>query len=139
MACEKIKNPKFKILSTKQIQMTEIQNPKRYDLEGRTLKFTKQIIKFINTLPKNLANVEISRQLIRSAGSIGANYIEANESLSKKDFVMRIKICRKEAKETQYWLKLLDCFEDSQKDHVALLQEAFELMKIFGAILEKAK
>jgi four helix bundle protein len=89
--------------------MNENQNSKKYDLEDRTLNFAKRIIEFINKLQKSLTNIEISKQLVRSAGSIGANYIEANESLSKKDFVMRIKICRKEAKESCYWLKLLIC------------------------------
>jgi|SRR3989338_683391 len=120
--------------------MTEIQNSKRYDLEERTLKFTKRVIEFINKLPKTLTNIEISKQLIRSAGSVGANYIEANESLSKKDFVMRIKICRKEAKESRYWLKLISWDnKEMEEEHTRLIQETSELMKIFGAILEKSK
>ena len=117
--------------------MTENQNSKRYDLEDRTLNFAKQVIAFINKLSKTLTNIEISRQLVRSAGSVGANYIEANESLSKKDFVMRIKICRKEAKESRYWLKLINCDKDFEKRQEDLIQEANELMKIFGAIIEK--
>lgn len=87
--------------------MTKTQNSKYYDLEDRTLQFAKKIIEFINKLPKTLPNLEIIKQLVRSAGSVGANYIEANESLGKKDFLMRIKICRKEAKESRYWLKLI--------------------------------
>lgn len=83
------------------------QNSKPYDLEERTFNFTKLVIEFVNKLPKNTANIEIGKQVIRSAGSVGANYIEANESLSKKDFVMRIKICRKESKESRYWLRLI--------------------------------
>lgn len=117
--------------------MTENQNSKRYDLEDRTLNFAKQIIELVNKLTKTLTNIEISRQLVRSAGSVGANYIEANESLSKKDFVMRKKICRKEAKESRYWLKLINCDKDFEKRQEDLIQEANELMKIFGAILEK--
>ena len=118
--------------------MTEIQNSKRYDLEERTLNFTKQVIEFVNKLSKTLPNTEISKQLVRSAGSVGANYIEANESLSKKDFIMRIKICRKEAKESRYWLKLVSCNnEESEEKQGNLIKEADELMKIFGAILEK--
>ena len=61
----------------------------------------------MDKIPKNLPNTEISKQLVRSAGSVGANYIEANEALSKKDFLMRAKISRKEAKESCYWIKLL--------------------------------
>ena len=60
--------------------MTEIQNSKRYDLEERTLNFAKRVIEFINKLPKTLTNIEISKQLIKSAGSVGTNYIEANEA-----------------------------------------------------------
>ena len=119
--------------------MTKIQNSKHYDLEDRTLQFAKNVIKFINKLPKTLPNLEISKQLVRSAGSVGANYIEANESLSKKDFIMRIKICRKESKESRYWLKLVSCNKESEKDRKDLIQESNELMKIFGAILEKSK
>ena len=120
--------------------MTEIQNSKRYNLEERTLNFTKQIIELINELPKTLTNIEISKQLVRSAGSVGANYIEANESLSKKDFIMRIKICRKEARESRYWLKLISCnnkeCEEKQKN---LIQEADELMKIFWCYIGENK
>lgn len=117
--------------------MTEIQSSKRYDLEDRTLNFTKRVIEFINRLPKTLTNIEISRQLVRAAGSVGANYIEANESLGKKDFMMRIKISRKEAKESRYWLKLVSCSRDSEEEQENLIQEADELMRIFGAIVEK--
>lgn len=74
---------------------------KKFDLEDRTLAFAEAVIKYINEV-KNLANVEIAKQVIRSSGSVGANYIEATEALSKKDFVYRIKLCRKEAKETGY-------------------------------------
>ncbi|MEA1956889.1 MAG: four helix bundle protein [Euryarchaeota archaeon] len=120
--------------------MTEIKNSKRYDLEERTLKFAKEVIKFVKSLPKTIANIEIIKQLVRSSGSVGANYIEANEALSKKDFIMRVKICRKEAKESRYWLKLIEVNgEDAEKQRQLLIQEATELMKIFGAILEKTK
>lgn len=116
-----------------------MQNPKQYDLEDRTLNYAKKVIEFINELPKTLTNIEISKQLVRSAGSVGANYIEANESLSKKDFLMRIKICRKEAKESRYWLKLISCNNEVEKEQASLIQESTELMKIFGAILVKSK
>jgi four helix bundle protein len=119
--------------------MTETQNSKRYDLEERTFNFAKEVIAFVNKLPKTLSNIEVSKQLVRSAGSVGANYIEANESLSKKDFIMRIKICRKEAKESQYWLKLVGCSKEHEEKQRGLIQESLELTKIFGAILEKSK
>ena len=119
--------------------MTKIQNTKRYDLEDRTYKFTKQVIEYVNKLSKTTSSIEIAKQLIRSAGSIGANYIEANEALSKKDFAMRIKICRKEAKETRYWLKLSEPAADLKATQQELIQEVTELMKIFGSIVEKLK
>ena len=120
--------------------MTKIQNSKQYDLEERTLKFAKQVREFTKKLPKNLANIEDARQLIKASGSVGANYIEANESLSKKDFVMRVKICRKEAKESRYWLNLVETNSHSlEEQRSKLIQEATELMKIFGSILEKSK
>ncbi|OGW46843.1 MAG: four helix bundle protein [Nitrospirae bacterium GWC2_57_9] len=119
--------------------MNEKDNSKKHDLEERTFCFAKRVIDFIQPLHKTIANIEISRQLVRSAGSVGANYIEANESLGKKDFLMRIRICRKEAKETCYWLKLVTCTETGERERLALIQESTELTKIFGAILIKSK
>lgn len=118
--------------------MTEIQNSKHYDLEERTFLFAKRVNGYINKLPRTITSIENSKQLARSAGSVGANYIEANESLSKKDFFMRIKISRKEAKESIFWLKLTEPLSSQQKEKEYLIQEANELMKIFGAILTKA-
>lgn len=111
----------------------------KYDLEERTLSFARNIRRFIKTIPRTLANIEDGKQLIRSSGSVGANYIEANEALSKKDFKHRIKICRKEAKESRYWLLLIYTNNISQKEKDKLIQEATELMKVFGAIIEKCK
>jgi len=110
----------------------------KYDLEERTYLFAKQVSKYIKLLPKNLTNFEIGKQLFRSAGSVGANYIEANEALSKKDFLMRIKISRKEAKESSYWLKLSDIPKTQLKMKEDLIQESIELTKIFGAIVTKS-
>ena len=105
---------------------------KIYDLEDRTYSFAKTVRNYVALLPKTIASIEDSKQLVRSSGSVAANYIEANEALSKKDFVMRIKICRKEAKETILWLRLLNSDE-------RLIKESTELMKIFGSILENSK
>jgi four helix bundle protein len=115
-------------------------NEKPYDLEERTFLFAKSVRTFIQVLSKSLSNIEDGKQLIRSSGSVGANYIEANEALSKKDFVLRIKICRKEAKESQYWLKLINVNGNigQENDRKKLVQEATELMNIFGAILKKS-
>lgn len=118
--------------------MTETQNKKPYDLERRTLVFAQGVRDFVKSLPKIPSNFEYVKQLIRSSSSIGANYIEANESLGKKDFGMRIRISRKEAKETIYWLNLIEC-ENNEVIRDRLLDEGTQLMKIFGAILEKFK
>jgi len=114
---------------------------KQYDLEDRTAAFARSCRDFIIKLPKTTANYEYSRQLVRSSGSQAANYIEANEAISKKDFALRIKICRKEAKESKLWLSL--CETGDNRDLIsaqkALMQEAMELTKIFGSIVEKIK
>ena len=118
--------------------MDKIINSKLYDLEDRTFEFAKQCRLFIKKLSRSQANIEYGKQLIRSSGSIGANYIEANESLGKKDFLMRIKISRKEAKESCFWLKLLDIDDLQDKERLGLLKEATELMMIFSAIMRKS-
>ena len=88
--------------------MTEKANIKPlYDLEERTFQFAKSVRINVKSLPKTVANIEDTKQVVLSSGSTGANYIEANEALSKKDFLMRIKISRKEAKETASWLRLI--------------------------------
>ena len=115
------------------------QNPKRYDLEDRCLHFARKVNKYVNSLPKTISNIENGKQLVRSGGSVGANYIEANESLGKQDFKMRLKISKKETKESRYWLMLTQPFAQNQKEKKYLIQESTELMKIFGSILEKAK
>src|SRR6266536_4268315 len=107
---------KYQAPSTKQnsITRTSMSQTQRnaegdkFDLEDRTFQFAKQVRAFIKTVPRTLANNEDARQLIRSSGSLGANYIEANEPLSKKDFRMRVKISRKESKESRFFLRLLD-------------------------------
>lgn len=122
--------------------MTKIQNTKPvYDLEERTFQFAKAVRLFVKTLPKTIANIEDGKQLVRSSGSVGANYIEANESLGKKDFLMRIKISRKEAKESIYWLRLLNETNslNNAENALSLRQEATELKKIMSSILEKSK
>jgi four helix bundle protein len=118
--------------------MYEKPKSKIYDLEDRTAKFAGKVIAFINVCPKTTANYEITRQLIRSAGSVGANYIEANEALSKKDFAMRVKICRKEAKESRYWLRLMEVTgEELEKRRQEMVNESTELLKIFSTMVEK--
>jgi four helix bundle protein len=120
--------------------MTNNQKPKQYDLEDRTLRFAKEVIAFTKALPKTVVNTELLKQVVRSSRSVGANHIEANESLSKKDFIMRIKISRKEAKESVYWLKLVEIKNpNSEQRRKELIEEATQLVKIFSSIVEKSK
>jgi four helix bundle protein len=111
-----------------------------YDLEERTFEFAKAIRLFAKTLPKTIANIEDVKQLVRSSGSVGANYREANEALGKKDFLMRIRISRKEAKECVYWLRVIretnDLRDSGEADR--LMGEANELTKILSSIAAKS-
>jgi four helix bundle protein len=114
---------------------------KPYDLEERTFLFAQRVRAFVRTLPRSISNFEDIKQVVRSSGSVGANYIEANESLGPKDFACHIKISRKEAKESRYWLRLLHTADNPALDaeRAVLIQEAVELMNIFGAILRKTR
>jgi len=117
--------------------MDQNSNPKKYDLEERTAEFAREVRDYVKKLPRNLSNLEYAKQLIRSSGSVAANYIEANECLGKKDFGMRIKICRKEAKESRLWLNLAECEQSNTNLKESLISEACELIKIFSAIWKK--
>lgn len=120
--------------------MNKIQNQKHYDLEERTLKFLKDVIKLSKNLPKNTVNTELVKQLIKAAGSVGANYREANESISKKDLNLRIRISRKEAKESHYWLQgLLEANPLFKSEIEPLIKESLELARIFSSIMVKTK
>lgn len=108
---------------------------KNYDLEERTALFAEEIIKLCKKVSKNIISIPIVNQLIRSGTSIGANYCEANGASSKKDFRNKIYICKKEAKETVYWLRLFSkANEDFQVDCDTLRKEAHELTLIFSSI-----
>ncbi|MGB5818545.1 MAG: four helix bundle protein [Saonia sp.] len=116
-----------------------MENKKIYDLENRTYLFAKDCRLLVNKLAKTTSNIEDSKQLVRSSGSIGANYIEANENLGDKDFRFRLKISRKEAKESEYWLKLLNDLNNKfEKEFNPLIKEAGELRKILSAIINKS-
>jgi len=121
--------------------MNKIQNFKQYDLEERTFEFAKKVVLYVNQLPRNISNLEYGRQVVNASGSVGANYIEANEALSKKDFIVRIKICRKEAKESAYWLRLILETNDEKfiEERKRLFNEATESKKIFSSILVKSE
>lgn len=113
----------------------------RYDLEDRTYEFAKAVRAFVKRLPRTICNIEDVKQVVRSSGSVGSNYIEANDSLSRKDFLMRVRICRKESKESRYWLRLVDTRENNvlEKERLKMIDEAEQLMKIFGAILRNSE
>ena len=113
---------------------------KRRDLEDRTFQFANAVRNFIKQLPRTLANTEDMRQLVRASGSVAANWIEADEALSRKDFLMRVKICRKEAKESRLFLRLLDAgvSKDAASCRDSLAKEARELTLIFSAIISKS-
>lgn len=113
-----------------------------YDLEERTFQFAKRVRIWVKKLPRSIANDEDARQLVKAFGSVGANYIEANEALSKKDFIFRLRICRKEAKESAYWTRLImECNEviPDEKEGKSLYQESVELKKIFSSIISKSE
>lgn len=122
------------------MMQTDTIQQKPTDLGERTKEFALDVRRFVKDLRKTIGTMEDCRQLIRSSGSVGANYIEANESLSKKDFLFRLRVCRKEAKESAYWLELVGKNTDqgAQKTAQQLYGEAKELVRIFSAIIAKS-
>lgn len=110
-------------------------NNSKYNLEQRTFDFSIEITKLCQKIPKDIVITPIIAQLIRSDTSIGANYCEANGASSKRDFRNKIYICKKEAKETVYWLKLLSkSLESFEKEIIKVLDEADQLARIFNKI-----
>lgn len=119
--------------------MDKTQNTNKYrELEGRTTEFAKRIVRLCKALPRGPINNPLISQIIRSSGSVGANYREANEALSKKDCLHRLRIARKEAKETRHWLEIITeadpVFEDKMRN---LFSEVDELRNILSAIINK--
>ena len=113
---------------------------KKYDLKKRTTEFGKAVIRFRMPLARGPINNRLIDQVIGASGSIGANYREANDSLGKKDFTQRLKIARREAKESQHWLELLgEANQDRKTDVSVLLQEASELKNILSSIILKSE
>lgn len=112
---------------------------KPIDLEERTASFAVDVRAFVRLIPRTIANIEDAKQLIRASGSVPANCIEGNEALGAKDRVMRFKIARKEAKECQLWLRLLNVGTDTRLEgaRASLRQEALELKLIFTSIIKK--
>ena len=126
-----------KIPSYQTIKQENKDHKKYYDLEERTYQFAKKAAFYCKKLSQTLSNIEYSKQLVKASGSVGANYIEANESLSKKDFIFRTKIC---CKESAYWLRLImDTNSEIFRDEGSFLRnEAIELKKIFSSIIHNA-
>jgi four helix bundle protein len=116
------------------------ENTTKYDLEERTAKFGEAIIGFCKTVPKTIVTVPLVSQLVRSATSIGANYCEADCAESKKDFEHKLGICKKEAKETGHWLRMIMVAVSGIEEETSKLQqEAFELNLIFISIIKKSR
>lgn len=109
-----------------------------WDMKDRTLAFAKAVRRFVKTIPRTVSNRQDVIQVVRSSGSIGANYLEANDALGDKDFSFRMRIARKEAKETHYWLQLIDA--GSNESVIAtqqeLIDEAEQLTRILSAMLK---
>jgi four helix bundle protein len=110
------------------------------DLEERTFEFAQSVRAFVKQLPRTVSNTEDVKQLVRASGSVAANWIEADEALSKKDFLMRVKICRKEAKESRLFLRLVDAglAKSNAITRETLAAEARELTLIFSSIISKS-
>lgn len=120
--------------------MNQDEGSKKYDLVERTFAFAKNVSLFCKKLVRTESNVVYMRQVIRASSSVGANYIEANESLGKRDFVMKMKTCRKEAKESAYWLRLImETNGDEEREAApSLIDEAIQLKKIFSSIVQNS-
>jgi four helix bundle protein len=122
------------------ITMTKFTNKKIYDLEERTAKFAEDIIDLVKSIKTTPVNRRIITQLVGSGGSVGANYCEANEAESKRDFIHKIGICKKEVKETKHWLRLLARSNPEKKDAIRkLTKEAQELLLIFSKINKSSR
>ncbi len=121
--------------------MTQLSNSdKKYDLEERTARFAEQLIDFARTIKETTVNDRIISQLIGAAGSVGANYCEATEAESKKDFIHKIGICKKEVKESRHWLRLLARSNPERiKEIREFWKEAQELLLIFSKISKSSK
>jgi len=121
--------------------MGEGQNPKQYDLEERTFTFAQEVRALVKRLPMTPANIEDIKQVVKSSGSVGANYIEANEALSKKTSLCELRSPGKNLKRVVTGLRLVDTGwrNESEQERQTLIQESTELMKIFGSILKKSE
>ena len=116
------------------------QGGKPYDLEERTAKFGEAIVIFARSIPRGPVTLPLISQMVRAGTSVGANYCEADEAGSKKEFRHRISICKKEARETKHWLRMIvAAVPDLRPQAIPLWKEAKELQLIFAAIFRNAK
>ena len=121
-------------------QTSNFQTTKKYDLEERTAVFAQNVISLLKNIPNDAINHRLIDQTVGSAGSLGANYCEANEAESKLDFIHKIGICKKETKEAKHWIRLLAHTNPNYKDEFRLLwKEAEELLLIFSSIIKNTK
>ena len=122
------------------LQNTNLQTKKVYDLEERTFKFAENIINTVKKIKVNPVNSRIIDQIVGSSSSVGANYSEANEAESKQDFIHKIGICKKEAKETRYWLRILKVSNPEISDQLTPFEkESQELILIFSSIIKSSR
>ena len=113
-------------------------NSRGFDLEDRTTEFAKRVVRLCTSLSKNSINNRLAGQAVGSAGSVGANYREANDALGKKDLIMRMKIARKEAKEVMHWLELIEEANPEIKSRMhEIKQESLEIKNILSSIISK--
>ena len=120
-------------------EINAAENSKPYDLEERTALFAKEVRKFLRKMKPGPLDIDDARQLLRASGSVGANYIEANDALGKNDFLCHARISRRESKESRYFLDLLitEPGSDLDRERLELFQEASELVHILSAIIRK--
>jgi len=121
-------------------QMTNSKTKTIYDLAERTTLFAEGVVLFVGTLKENIVNKNLIHQVVKSSTSIGANYMEADVAQSKRDFEHKLGICRKEAKETAYWMRIIvTANPESRNECLKFSQEATELVKIFSTIISNSK
>jgi len=118
----------------------QISNNRKFDLEERTGKFGEEVVRFAKRIPKSTVTLPIINQFVKSGTSIGANYCEADGAESGKDFYHKIGICKKEAKETKHWLRMLTVSVPELKEEARRLwKEAHELTLIFSSIINSKR
>ena len=111
----------------------------KFDIQERTFEFAVRVVKLVNRLPRTVAGIEIGRQVVRAATSIGSNVEEADAAESKRDFIHKMSIAHKEARETRYWLRIVKAALLDDDEVQALIQENDELVRILYTIVENAR